>query len=152
MAYQKFDGDAATTTVADVKSWMRPRQTKGVVCPCCEKNARVFIRKLNYLQSVPLNIGWRSAGIGEWVSFEDLLAPLVDDEDIGSWFEMIHRREEWWRLREWQFITPEVPKSKKCRFTITALGEKFVKGEVQVPSHYYEYKGENVGLMWLGDE
>lgn len=131
---------------------MQPFLKKGVVCPCCKKNSRVYTRKLTHYLSVPLIIGWRAAGIGEWIAFKDLLAPLAEDEDIGKWFEKVLKREAWWRLAEWQLVVPEVSKSKKCRFAITALGEQFVKGEVKVPAHYYEYNRKNVGWMWLGDE
>lgn len=156
MAYQTFDGDQATTTIADVKAWMRPRLKKGVVCPCCKKKSKVYTRKLTYLMAVPLIIGWRSAGIGEWISFQDLLAPLVSDEDVGKWFTRIQTSYEWPKLRHWQLVVPEPGRrkdgNKKGRFAITALGEKFVKGEVSVPSHYYEFQRENVGWMWLEDE
>ncbi len=155
MAYQEFDGDETTTTIIDLKTWMRPRLKKGVVCPCCNKKSKVYTRKLTYLMAVPLIIGWRKVGIGEWVSFADLLAPLVADKDIGQWFQRILTAYEWPKLRHWELVVPEPGKSRsgrKGRFAITALGEKFVKSEVKVPSHYYEYQRQNVGWMWLGDE
>lgn len=156
MAYQKFDGDIAHTTVADLKAWMDERLKKGVVCPACDRKSKVYTRKLTYLMSVPLILGWRSAGIGEWVSFQDLLAPLVSNEEVGKWFTRMQTSFEWPRLRHWELVIPESGKTKsgnkKGRYAITELGEKFVKGEVKVPSHYYEYHGQNVGWMWLGDE
>lgn len=126
---------------------MQPRLKKGIECPCCNKKSKVYTRKLTYLMAVPLIIGWRSAGIGEWVSFQDLLAPLAADESVGDWFEVILRRREWWRLTHWQLVV-----AKGDRFSITELGERFVKGDVSVPSHYYELHGEFKGWMWLEDE
>jgi hypothetical protein len=147
MAYQKFDGDIAHTTVADLKAWMDERLKKGVVCPACDRKSKVNTRKLTYLMSVPLILGWRSAGIGEWVSFEELLAPLVSNEEVGKWFEIILKRKEWRRLTHWELLVADGDS-----YAITELGEKFVKGEVSVPAHYYEHQSKFAGWMWIGDE
>lgn len=134
---------------------MRAHLRSGVVCPCCDKNAKVYTRKLTYLLTVPLILGWRASGIGEWLSFSDVLAPLVADENVGRWFEPIQRRGEWKRLPVWELALPNIKEGDGVRefgYVITELGERFIKGEVKVPSHYYEYKGKFAGWMWLGDE
>ena len=39
-----YDGDAAVTSVAKAKDWLRLHANKGVRCRCCKQHVKVYRR------------------------------------------------------------------------------------------------------------
>lgn len=116
----QFDGE----TLAQAKEWLRVRVIDGAVCPCCDRYARVYHRKLNRGMARSLINMYRHGGV-DW--------------------QIVHlsKQREERKLQHWGLI--ECGQDRGL-MRVLPHGVDWLYGRVRVPSHINEYDGRCIGI------
>lgn len=133
MGYTSIDLDD-DVSLGTARKWLRGAYEEGAICPCCRQVVKLYKRKLNS------NMG--AAMIALYIA---------DEHDAGGWIHLknyLLQRKRYFSdapaLRHWGLIEekPEELEDGNPRagfYRITKLGRSFVRGEVSVIKHTYQY-------------
>ena len=128
--------------IESAKAHLRENFEKGTSCPCCGQFVKLYKRKLHATMARML-IGLYRADAGEFLHIKQLIALTGMSEFTCGDFA---------KLTYWEFIEqepkPDEEKDKRTsgRWKITAVGKKFVEGEISVPSHAKVFDSKFLGL------
>lgn len=123
-------------TLGAARDWLRARIEHGATCPCCQRFAKVYRRKVAARDTRALIKIYRDHGIG-WVRLRDLVGYNGGDEA---------------KLRYWQLIeqSPEVADDGNPHgvgwWRLTPRGVAWVEGRVSIPKYARIYAAECLGL------
>jgi hypothetical protein len=120
----------------DARKYVQNKRFEGVICPCCDQNARVYKRRLTHSMVQALIGLYRAGGISEWVH-----GPSITRE---------HRGEEA-RLQYWGLIEPATAESKplgaqRGYWRVTRRGQLFLSNKISVPAYAQVYNARSFGL------
>lgn len=120
----------------DARKYVQNKRFQGVICPCCDQNARVYKRRLTQSMVYALISFYRVGGTTNWVH--------------GPTITGAHRGEEA-RLQYWGLTKPADMESKpiggiKGYWKVTRRGQLFLQKKVSVPSYALVYNARSFGL------
>lgn len=123
-----------SSTLKDVRAWLREKVHKGTTCPACQQHVKVYRRKLNSGMALSLIVMYRAGGT-EFVHLPST---------VGA------RSREEGKLRHWGLVEEADSKrpdgGRPGFWRVTELGEDFVLGRVEVPRYADIYNGAGLGL------
>lgn len=115
----------------------------GLVCPVCNRYAKMYRRKLNKTMAKGLIWLYRfreKNGPHEYVSFAKMPNELLRSNQLST--------NRWWGLIE--RLPNDDPKTKHSgMWRLTPKGANFVNGYIKVPSHVWHYN--SIALKHDGD-
>lgn len=123
----------------------------GIICPCCDKLAKIYRRGIcgsvaNYLHAM---IMAHESGLGTegWLYITgkksggkcvgDLLAPAGGD----------YAKLRWWGLVDNKPLIRKDGSKRSGYWRVTELGYKFARGEAKVRKYFYEYNNEPIAIQ-----
>lgn len=128
------EGSKSQWTVGEARDWLRARSLKGVKCPCCQQDVKVYRRKL-------------------YSSLARALIFMYRNRDADNCFRITSAIEtkngDTAKLRHWGLIGPD-PQGRAGTWQITPKGEAFARGRVRVLSHVEIYNKQLLDVN--GDE
>lgn len=123
-------------SLTEAKDWLRERVEEGAHCPCCTQMAKVYKRRINATMAKTLITLYRYSAVGEFVHAPSLPGDTHECSQLVWWNlieeEADHHREDGGRAGWWR---------------VTALGRRFVDGEIALPSHARVYDGRCLALV-----
>lgn len=126
-----FDADGRS--LEEARGWLREQIDEGADCPCCDRFAKAYRRKLNAGMAASLIRMYRAHGL-----------------EFGYLPELFGYGNEFTRLRLWGLIEPmEERRDDGGRigwWRITAKGEAFAIGRLRVPRYARVYDAQLLSL------
>ena len=125
-------------TIEEAKKYLRENMQEGVPCPCCTQMVKIYKRKLTSGMAVALIRLYHESG-GDTSKYVHItkLGHLN-----GGEFAQLKR----WNLIE-EAINEDTSKRTSGTWAITPKGIKFVKRQIEVPSHLYTFDSKTVGVV-----
>jgi len=138
-----FPYDPNVATLVEAKDWLRDRVDKGATCPCCNRKAKVYRRKINSGMAWVLIRIYRQTLLGRVVG-----AGWVHIHDIFEGYGQKHR--DWSTLRHWGLIEGykrgRDPKRLGAGYwRVTKEGKLFAGGLSRVPLYLRVYDNRVLG-------
>lgn len=134
---KKFDEH--TTTIAEVRAYLKGRALNGTTCPCCSQEVKVVEKEIHPYMARTLILMYLEQvrrGTGTWMH----VASVLESTALAN--GILLRPGEWAKLQYWGLIlerpkddkSPKDDKEKGKRgfFQVTSKGESFVKGAEMV--------------------
>ena len=135
----KFKGDATLVTLAEARLWLGQRiRKKGADCPCCDRYAKAYNRKLNAGMAVSLIRLYRLGPPGDWVHLTKRLL-----EERKNAVAQEYSKLRFWSLAE-SYEGADKTKRSSGYWRITDTGVQFVLGQVRVPRKVVVYGNQLV--------
>jgi hypothetical protein len=125
-------------TIAAARKVLEDLLEKGVICPTCGQNARIWRRQIHASMAHALIVVWQEAGTNKWVRVPDLLT---------------HRQNaDFAKLAHWGLIEEEIELrredgGKAGVWRVTSLGERYMLGHVALPKYARVYAGGLLGFF-----
>lgn len=127
--------------LAQAVRWVLEHRQDGVTCPCCGQFAKVYRRKLSSTMAYALILidrHFRKVP-GGWLHVPSYLTKNVPDKCGAT-----YRGGDWAKMAYWGLIEEkDEPREDGCKhagwWSITDLGQQFVRNQVRIPSHVLLY-------------
>lgn len=134
------------TTIAEAKEQLRQVADKGFRCPCCNRFAKVYTRKITSAMAIGLIKMYRATvtvPAAQWIHLEDFFKSFPD---LPSSI-----RGDVPKLRFWGFIEPRGEETEDGNpnsgfYRITSAGMKFVELGGTIHSHVRIYDNRFLGV------
>lgn len=127
-----------STSLKEVKDFLRKNWKKGCVCPACTRKVKVTRRKIYSAMSVTLIRIYKETG-KDWIHVKDFLRS-----------KRFYNTHEWTLFKYWNILEQKKNNSTKKRtsgiWRITDKGEQFVLNKIRVPKHAFFFNGKNYGF------
>lgn len=130
---KKFPFEKGETTVLAARGWLTANAREGVLCPCCDQEAKVYRRPLHATMARALLIFWKHQ---KGRSQKDFHAPTVLNgagavSRGGDFAKLVH----WGLLEQGETVG---------RYRLTSRAEEFICCRIAVPRAVYLYNGSLV--------
>lgn len=123
-----------STPLGDARRWLRQRVDEGAQCPCCTQLAKVYRRKINAGMARSL-IAIYQVGGRDWVHLPTQIGARSREEGKLAY----------WGLLE-EDTNPRPDGGRGGYWRVTARGERFLKGEIEVPKYVRIFDGRLLGF------
>lgn len=138
----RFRGNPRKTTLEEIREWFwREAESKGAICPCCERYGKIYKWGFLFRMAVMLFDLWRydKKKPGKYIHVADLQETSRFPKLYQSGAKTMGYR---WGLIE--SPSPEESEDKKCSglWRITYQGKRFVRGMITIPKNVYIYNKE----------
>jgi hypothetical protein len=125
-----------TTSLGEVREWLRANADSGVRCPCCTQYVKVYRRKLNAGMARALITLWRRAGTNV-VHLNSTVSSVSHEAAQLAWWGMIEQRPDDRRRED---------EGRSSWWRVTDLGQRFAQNQVMVSQHVYVFHGNVLGF------
>lgn len=124
-------------TINTAKQFFRDGLRKGIVCPCCNRFAKIYSRKLNNAMAIGLAMFYdKTTSSGQvWIHMER----FFKGENCKATI-----RGDFTKLRYWELI--ELNSEKAGFYRITQKGIDFLNNKIKIPKSALIYNDEVLGF------
>ena len=129
------------TSLEEAKQWLRERVRGGAECPCCQRYAKIYRRKLNSGMAAFMISTYKQTMDGNYSHIADLFN--FGKTTSGTDFYLL----KFWDLIE-EKLNDDTEKKASGYWRTTQRGIEFALGELEVMSHVKMYGGK--GLTFDG--
>lgn len=132
-ALEPIDGDA---TLAEVRAWMQEQLAtrKGTVCPCCDRFAKRYHRKITSTSVRGMIALYRQAGMGYGHIATVMDRQQADETKMAYWGLIVEER------------TLRPDGGRAGYWAITPKGLEWLMNLSTVPKYVWTYNGEVLGF------
>jgi len=131
-----------TTTLAEVKEYLRENLNDGCICPACKQNVKMYKRKLSATMAYCMIIFVKHCRKNNEFGFVNF-NKILNDLNITP-----AQRADWQKLAYFKLITPESTTKgdpKNGFYKVNESGFYFVENDMQVPESCNVYNGKVYG-------
>lgn len=144
MSWLQYPGNA-DDPLDMVRGWVQHKKREGVICPCCDQQAKTYRRKLYGAMAYALGhiyLHYQRTKSTDWLHVPTYLSSVTSTVAV--------RGGDWAKLRYWDLIVPQPGdrgdgSHRNGFYKITPTGIAFVELRWQVPQHVYIYNQEVLG-------
>jgi hypothetical protein len=130
-----------TSTLQEVKNWLRSNFKKGCECPACGQDVKMYTRKINSSMAAGLILLHKS-GIEDYFHIEEYLKNINCSSAIRGDIPKLR----FWGLIERKEETREDGSNRAGYYRISEKGKSFIRGEITVPKAAYLYNNKCHGF------